>query len=526
MPPYFNLSQDLSTNGTPCCFTPVDEGPTDDYQRDDYQLYFNPEARTLRIALPDEFSVKAVVPGKVSLRLSDAGLPSIILETDFFWSAAQSDAAIWFRKWAITGRVPWRIIYENVNATPGLFPEGVSENYELVPPPGDPPLPGHQIDVEAGAELGTALRLEPIRDTNPYGVQLRVEYSDDHSMHPRELLSLLFWREACDSLLYPSATQQYESALLQKMMACRESGEAGDYHADQDWLGLRPPLRTFKRTAWEAILTHTLHHENWQREGSLTGVLKNPLIGGSYAGASKCNIFAGEMAFRSGFRTFVVRSGGAGPLQYISRGTLLVECTDPNEDGEGLFTSNRRHPPTVSWRSQEYNLNLPYGKKRYVTSDTIDVDQINAEIAEEGMMIIYARKGYCVRKAAALSSLPLHAYPTVGADGKEHCSGSNPSATSPDTDDYEHRVFHVVVLAELASTGSDFNWSATRVFDQHCRMTTSPRETPRFCTAPYCGFSGLPGGSGSLGRAFTEMIPGGDPTELWGQIDLNCLTRR
>jgi len=191
-------------------------------------------------------------------------------------------------------------------------------------------------------------------------IKLSIEYADSlpdfpKFMHPRAFFSLLFWREECDPV-YNASPNEYDHPLLWKMMDGRENGMHGNYH-DDDWLGLRPPLRIYKRVEWEARLTHELHHADWQTSGSLSDVLRNPLIGTFAAGRSKCNLFVGEMAFRSGFRTFVGQraSSGSQPLYYLTGTRLVNECTSSADDDQTIFSGSMSAPARISWCTPSRN---------------------------------------------------------------------------------------------------------------------------------------------------------------------------
>ncbi|MCK4398672.1 MAG: hypothetical protein KAV25_06740 [Methanophagales archaeon] len=379
----------------------------------------------------------------------------------------------WFYNWLLAETIPNKIIYENiinVNPTPCM--------------------------VRAGVKIGE-MGNHPTDDSKKQ-IKISIGYagSNPRFMHPREFFSLLFWREECDPF-YTDTPIDYDRPLLKKMMRLYDDGSSvinersepvddiGDvldnvFHCDENidsWLGLRPPLRTYKRVEWEARVTHVVHHDNWQTAGSLRGVLRNPLIVGTAARASKCNIFAGEMAFRAGFRVFVHRASGT-RLQYDNCSTLASKhCIDPSCNENEIFPTRRggvsSRLPRITHNGDTYQISLPYGIKRYVSATNSDF--INGNISTGGRVIIHSRRGY--------------------------------------TDPIGAVMGHVVILAHLDRVLSN-NIRGT-ILDQHCTRVDIPKA---------CNYRRPCGGcDGPTGRAFIELIPGGDPTEEWGVIDLNCL---
>lgn len=213
---------------------------------------------------------------------------------------------IWGYNWTPAGCIPKRIIYENVIVNQ---PIASVEARKIL---------GEMGDSENGSKL----------------IKIAVEYADSTPknpkfMHPKEFFSLLFWKEECDpvfadmSIQYSELIKNYHP-LLQKMMLSKEDGtiindsnlknfdfsQLDDLNpAPKDnWLGLRPPLRTYKRVLWEAKREYLVCKGKcknvWGKPGSNKGRIKNSLIlDRGYKGFSKCNVFAGEMLFRAGFRT-------------------------------------------------------------------------------------------------------------------------------------------------------------------------------------------------------------------------------
>ena len=494
-------------------------------EKDSYTITLNkddPRRKTLVIDIQSscEVPVLAILPGSVTcpdtntiMLITDvfsvAGIsrilsesPSISLEEPLPPSRLSTFPIRWFYSWIERGRIPKKIIYENI--------------VDRICSDGDQ-------NVRAGDVIGRA-GSHPSNSTKKQ-IKIKIEYQDSADtdqkfMHPSEFFGLLFWQEESDPAFRESP--MHYSPLLQKMMESRENGEFGTC-CDDDWLGLRPPLRTFIRVEWEARVAHMCHHYNWQRlptdsgeaarlreahgndYGDLTGLKRNPLIVDyPYVRASKCNIFAGEMAFRAGFRVFTYISGSG--LAYLTGNSLVRPCTSASDDGEKILS--RSSSATISYRTKTYRIgnNIPRGKKRFVTSS--NVDQIGIEINLEGKAIIHTRKAYCRAR--------------TGSGHVSYSGGTCPGGPSTDPRDgpedsltHRHQAFHIVFLSMLLRVFPN-NIEAT-IIDQH---NSPPHETVCFARDSTIADVGC---KDSSERAFIELIPGGDPTEEWGVVDLNCL---
>ena len=442
------------------------------------------------------FPIQAVVAGDLT-EIFREGTSILRLETEIFDLTAPGDSvcevwgeALWFvTNWVrLARRIPRAIVYENVSTTweeLGVAPTGLIE----------------RVPVRAGQRIGTATSEQ---------IKLSIEYDDSSPtmprfMHPREFFSLLFWREACDPI-YNLDPEPYAHPLLQKMMQVRENGsvepcmEHTPIHFCKDWLGLRPPLRTYKRIEWEANVEKVRHGENWLLGGNLRGVFQNPVIrenvqcpdkalrsGGTchggpyYQCCSKCNIFAGEMAFRAGFKVFVGRSQ-TDRLAYRSRHVLVPRCDRP-EDDRRVFDNPECEIEIEGTSYLITSTSKHCGFRRYVTSE--NMSSINREIGFEGKAIVHSRKRYCV-------------------------SGTSPFP--PCDNPLDVRGFHIVFLSEIRSVSP--TGITASIIDQH--IAEHPL-MPYDCDIPSCGCQS------PTARAFIELRPGGDPTEYWGVLDLNCL---
>lgn len=441
--------------------------------------------KKLIIKANNAFKVKAIVEGKINEGEED-GNYILKLETDFF---KETNIRIpfdihgtWYGNWIAANKIPGTIIYENV------IPHGS--------------IVGKSIN--AGDEIGASENVG-----SQYQIKLGIQYCDLKFIHPVEFFSLLFWREECDPLYKDKGHRQnYGHALLDKMMETLEGGlSVGDVDLEcgsDDWLGLRPPLRTYKRVEWEAKRAHIFHHANWQSEGSLQDLFKNVMIKDNigsdtnpdyYSGESKCNIFVGEMAFRAGFKVPVVPAPNDNTkLKYAASLNILKPCNDPHYDGKSLSSRGQ-----ISYNGKSYKISQPFGIRKYVNVDdssTLNdaINEINRAINEQGRVFIYARKSYCYVEGGQ------NIDPRKDSNGKLVC------------DNGEKRVFHVFILSRIDSI-SETGISGKRI-DQHCTWNNIPID----CNVPFCGCKDRGG------RAFIELIPGGDPCEEWGMLDLNCLS--
>ncbi|MBS7648798.1 hypothetical protein KEJ17_04040 [Candidatus Bathyarchaeota archaeon] len=398
--------------------------------------------------------VTAVAEGTVSIE----GEHSLTLMVkDFFESL--TGKIEWFKTWKEAKKMPGKIVYEDLK----------------------------KISVKNGEKKCAAYGLG-----EGDKIKISIYYGDGTKMNPIEFFSLLFWQEEYDPVYqaeYDSnglkkfgglENYKFESwgepkshPLINKMMSSRMNGSPGTPE-DDDWMGLRPPLRTYKRIEWEAKRELSLYFNNWQqlpkdegkkeeklkkdnKYGDITGRIKTPNIVEFSPNVSKCNILTGELAYRAGFRTFVKESMKKGKLKFYSPNELVRYAK--NEKKIKLEGLNLEKPEET----------IEFGEKRNVTKN--DIDEINREIGELGKCLVYAREGY---------------------------EGVPPGYKGPP----RSWVQHVVILKEIKEIKDEIVEAA--VIDQHLRLEDGymPR---RKGNVPYLGCSGPDG------RIFIELLPGDDP---------------
>lgn len=567
--PAWNLSDDLADLRGPHCVAypvcyPFDDAPSSAVsvtsvalERDAYDV------PKLRIELSGAAQIYAMFPGRMSV--TPTGLR---LDTELFTmltldirSVIGSDAC-WFRQWLETqvGTIPQVVHLEGATTT--MSPFG---------------------DVEPGDPIGQLAADTPLLLSFEYESAATPTAPVRHP-NPVEILSLLFWRELHDPLLNtapPLAVHPLVRAMMSRTDDGTDTPEAlGNYPG---WLGLRPPLRTSKRFEWEARHTHWLSHDNWQREGSLTYVLRNPLAlnaaghAGAAAGSSKCNIILGDTAFRAGFRTSI--SGGAHgtssppaapPLTYVSASSFHLPCNSDDCDGDLVVIGSGGR---VAWRGRTFHRTLPFARRLHVEPGGDDARDINLWIADEGRVVVYARDQFCLRRTGA--SVPGSAREeNSGGPSAPRCHGGLPPGPDPvhdragwiaahqaevdaavaarvaagatpgtaltntvvdtllaaspwanyiganrnDTFDYEYKMFHVFAISHLEGILANGLAGGSRGFDQHCIPGPGPGFATTYDAVAWTGCID------ETHRTFLELIAGGDPSEEWGILDLNCLT--
>ncbi len=501
--PTFNLVDDVEADGFDFPVSiPINADEASNVNA--YQLSLEGgqlDSKKLVISYENSFHVTAMLPGVLIAQGS-----MLRLDTTVFYQLAPiaSDQSSWFRQWIDAGCIPLTILYE------GLVPSS-SLRAELV----------DGIEVSADTVIG-----ETLSNT----VKISVNYGSTslgtiRSMHPVELLSLLFWKENCDTLFRRDSADSYTHPLLQRLNQSIADGSTGSA-ASSNWLGLRPPLRTYKRLEWEARQTHIYHHWNWQRlptepqereealrdhpeHGDLTDILRNPMAFDGYERTtSKCNIFIGDIAFRAGFRTTTGQSSrnSARPLTYVGVPPLATV----RGQGERSYAQFARRE--VSWQGRRYQRTSPFGIVRTVTDS--DRETITNEIQQKGHILYYARKGCCQHRVQR---------DNLDSMAGQYCPGTRTSGgREQDTDTHQYKIGHVFLMSTfggiaIRSDGQAQLRSGTSGLDQHCRMVDN---------MPNAELHGIAlTGSAAVGeRAFVELLPGGDPTEQWGVLNLNCLT--
>ncbi|MEM2702806.1 MAG: hypothetical protein QXR45_06565 [Candidatus Bathyarchaeia archaeon] len=273
----------------------------------------------------------------------------------------------WFKSWCEANRIPAEIRYEGLKEVTVKKDQKIG--YEIAVKE-----QGEEINVLAGGKWRLGIPGQEIK--------VSIYYSDGKPMNPVEFFSLLFWQEEYDPVYkgklegekyvfgdlnkyqFESWSESKSHPLINKIMTSKMNGDSGTPR-DDNWMGLRPPLRTYKRVEWEAKRELALHFNSWQRDGSVEGRIKTPNIemnvgkgGKGYKGYSKCNIFVGEMAYRSGFKTFI--------------------AFGRSRSGKDKFFG----PDELTERQD-------FGEKVGDTQ-SIQIEQINNEI-KNGKCIIYAR---------------------------------------------------------------------------------------------------------------------------------------
>lgn len=418
----------------------------------------------------------AMVPGMITCAANE-----ITLTTDIFsipgvsnmlmkqTQQSQGDFPVaWFDNWRKAGTVPGKIVYENVEPfaqMSGSTKVNVGEVIGTVlPSPQDPARKLLRLSIEYTTSA-------------PEKCDSYLTFPTPKCMHPREFFSLLFWDEKCDPILKENP-DTYQHPLLRKMMMTCEDGNPISL-ADKakqltnrpidDWLGLRPPLRTYQRIKWEHIKEHLRNDTLWNSDSDVQDRIKNPFTRwySGYKGA-KCNIFAGEMLFRAGFRT-IVWGGGIGCETADSLpGWLKYDVPRWKDGQDGLFNnfSNnpksrprgqiRRNPNSAAKCNvlgTTYTLSTPFGQK-----ESCGMDSLNNQIHNSGACFLFV----------------------------------------------SHE--HVCIIDQVNSCAPT---TTVKVIDQWPGVTRNS----------YSHTYSKPQNEVVILR----MFPGGDPTETWGAMDLNCL---
>jgi hypothetical protein len=384
----------------------------------------------------------------------------------------------WFKKWIEAGTVPSKIIYENVT--------GVKSG-----------------EVRAGEKIGTTNQ----NPTNPQQqeVKISVEYGnskpgDLRFMHPREFFSLLFWEERCDPI-FNTNPDQYRHTLLRKMMTTYEqdpipanlANEATDIinRPTDDWLSLRPPLRTVQRVKWEHIKEHlrsdfkkdpTINPNPsnigvWETGGDVSKRIINPygLKSNYKTSPGKCNIYTGEILFRSGFRTTSIAYSYCPidkplphRLKYMS--PPQVKTLFSHKDLAHL-TKDRSQINysatgcTKDFSKVDHSIVESFGQKT-----KHDKKEVNDKIAHDGDVFIIASKKH----------IPIiYEITKIWNDG------------TPPVNMIEVVVMHQWKKDDFRNNYSDKGWNKQEVNETR----------------------------------IIRIFPGGDPTEEWGQLQSNCLKK-
>lgn len=413
------------------------------------------------VEIGKDVEVLAMAPGKLS---STGGC--ITLETEAFFNAgviafnsryrkdASSIPFAWFGNWMKADLIPGKIIYENV-----VIGKKTSGN------------------VHAGEVIGT---IDIDRDLANPAIKrliLSIAYAGPikgkwDGMHPREFFSLLFWKEDHDPILKQNPTD-YGHELLIRMMGTDEDGKIGSTTAfinapKDNWLGIRPPLRTFQRVKWEHIKEHLRNDYLGKWTGS-AGNVKDRIMNSfihkvSYKTIAKCNIYTCELLYRAGFRT-PVWATGIGPkgtsyrqnrLKYLSPAGIRKAVKNRKF---GIYKGKIDYVSTKPWHTDlkkaTHEITTAFGEKA-----TCNVVSINKSISKDGEVFIYAtNKHVCtIYKMKACSS-------DIKIDGMHQWSISDPIRNNY----YEN-------------------------YDKEQQKVT-----------------------------IVKALPGGDPSEEWGMLKSNCL---
>ncbi|GAB89861.1 hypothetical protein [Gordonia rhizosphera] len=409
----------------------------------------------------------AVMPGVVSTSGT-----SLTLQTDLLSTLGASNALSgtlkksvqrpvdWFNSWATSGTIPRTIVFGNITASKT------------------------STTADAGDVLGS-LGNHPT-DPSKRRLTISMEYAGStakqpKAMHPREFFSLLFWRAEHDPILQANPTP-YDHPLFRSMMSTAEDGKRGPASSfinqpTDAWLGLRPPLRIYERVKWEHIKEHLRNDYgsgNWTgSDGSVQKRILNPYVydGGAqgYKSSAKCNVYAGEMLFRAGLRT----------LAY----------------GQGISGCSSGHLPRF----------IKYCSPKVVTKHFQTKLQVKGKIHHDSLS----------QDKCSGSSTPTHEIYTV--------FGSKEVCTAKAINDHINQgggvyviasLSHVAVIDQVVSCSQVLGGVATR------KMKTIQQWHVGFSRSSYSDSWNTAKVSESV---IVRIWPGGDPTEKWGQLDLNCL---
>lgn len=366
----------------------------------------------------------------------------------------------WFANWMEASLVPGRIVYDNV--VPAKTKSGNVRSGEVIGTAGNHP---------------TNAALKRLVISIAYAGPIKGVWD---GMHPREFFSLLFWKKENDPV-FKQNPGTYGDPLLRRMMATDEHGKTGlpstFISAPKDiWLGLRPPLRTFERVQWEHVKEHLqASNENtwdWRTFESVKNRIFNKYVarGNGYVSEMKCNIYTGEMLFRSGFRTIIWARGYGtcsanevqNRLKYLSP-ARVDKIFEYKVCGIHKDSINFSTMTSCTSRSQATHSTFTcFGKK-----ETPDKNKINTNIQ-------------------------------VFGDAYFATTGSH----VPIVFDVDNVTANLVKLSVL-----DQNW---KMRHDNSNFTRSNYVRKKYNRSP-------------LIITVIRALPGGDPTEEWGMLKSNCL---
>lgn len=448
----------------------------------------------VEVGLPaPSMRLNSMASGWLTLNLSNPE-PRLILDTPGFTVGL---GIPWYQRWADKGLLPTQITYNNIDldwtsrlvdplrAGGDILINGLQLPLSAAPADAsnyiDDFLAGNSLKsifAESFAVIGAAGR---IPETTDRLFRLSAHYDAVRSMHPRELLNLLFWREEADEFLNPALVspppEKYYHPLLRQLNSIDE-------------MKLRPPLRTSKRIEWEARQEITWRAKSWGFPNRLldangNSVLQNPRIQNDadlrfYASYNKCNVFVSEICFRSGFRTIVY----APNRRYWRANAMASHGSADDRTAEATHIQQNGK----TWALKRVpSFRQAFRSAKSAVQVQLAIDQTNHRISEEGRAYLIAIRR---RDTDAKGDLRpghvvlLESLTSVGRDSK-------------DADD--DRDFH-----EIGSLQANILEAATA---SARAGSISINNLVR---------SGFNYDMVSL----LEIHPGGDPTEAWGIEDL------
>ena len=435
----------------------------------------------IEIETGQKVSALAVMPGVVSATGSSVTLRTHLLSTlgassllsEMLKKSVQMPVE-WFRSsWMAAGLIPETIVYGNITAsqTSGT--------------------------VHAGDVLGS-LGNHPT-DPSKRRLTISIEYSgstakNPKGMHPREFFSLLFWRADHDPILTENPTP-YKHPLFRSMMSTDEDGKHGPansfINASSDkWLALRPPLRIYQRVKWEHIKEHLRNDYGsgtWTgSNGSVQKRIQNPYLynGGSqgYKKYTKCNVYAGEILFRSGMRTLayglgITCSSGHLPrfIKYCSPGVITKHFTASMRIKGKIHHDSTSPDPCSGSSTPTHEIFTVFGD-----SQTCSANTINKLIEGQGAVFLVA----------------------------------NHQLKVPAVDPPNNHTGHVAIVEKVVACSYMDGLVAKR------KLRTIQQWNFGFSRSSYADVWESANVADSV---IVRVRPGGDPTEGWGALDLNCL---
>lgn len=438
----------------------------------------------------------------------------------------------WWERWVEARRLPVQLEYENVDRAQ------LAARLASLPPASDPSTeapahlglrlprgttaadkdafvagflagePARALLAEPGAYLGTA-GADPSTAPPNRILHLHLRYQDDtpsapNPMSPREFFSLLFGDDSPEARTHP---------LLRRMDALAQT------QTDQPEtrrMSLRPPLRTAFRVWWEAEQEIRSHPENWGSAGSLVTengeeLLFNTLVRRdmpfdrtAYTGSFKCNLFASDMAVRSGFRVAVLHTLEK-VWHYVDANTSANSTHCAGTDTarvaiQGVRVDRKKPAPTWAWKTERWWQAVPAADRRTALHDAM---------AGEGRCFLLA--GAKPRKFAK-KTVPIN------AAGVAPCTAALKKVATG----------HIMIVRDVTAdpiphdhVGSGFTKITADTYQ------AASEKALRTTSACEVGGAGPNPGSakGYIRLHLVELAPGGDPDTVQGLADLNVESR-